>query len=322
MMQGWQWNGRRRHARFRRFRWDRLALVILSAALIVFGIVKLAGYGADYAASRQTADELKQAYQETTPEPMETPAPTASPVPPMPSPTVSQAAPASTPAPEPMLGAVSYPNNPSLKINNRFKALRKENKDIVGWLNLGTLLDEAVVQRDEEYYMTHDALGKKNVNGAIFLDSGISLKTRPYCYILYGHNMKTGAMFGNLRNYENLQFYHANPFISFDSMYEEGRYVIFAVGTINIAERVRNYVDLYLLLSSNIRDRQTAIDTLIKASVHSCTIDVQPDDQLLILVTCVDNVNERRVVAARRVREDETELKKIVERSWKHPTSR
>ena len=34
MMQGWQWNGRRRHARFRRFRWDRLALVILSAALV------------------------------------------------------------------------------------------------------------------------------------------------------------------------------------------------------------------------------------------------------------------------------------------------
>ena len=78
MMQGWQWNGRRRHARFRRFRWDRLALVILSAALIVFGIVKLTGYGADYEASRQTAEELKQAYQEATPEPVETAAPAAS----------------------------------------------------------------------------------------------------------------------------------------------------------------------------------------------------------------------------------------------------
>ena len=35
------------------------------------------------------------------------------------------------------------------------------------------LLDEPVVQRDETFYMNHDALGGKNVNGAIFLDSGI-----------------------------------------------------------------------------------------------------------------------------------------------------
>ena len=64
-----------------------------------------------------------------------------------------------------MLGAAFYPNNPSLKINNRFKALRKQNKDIVGWLSIAGLLDEAVTQRDEDYYMTHDALGKKNVSG-------------------------------------------------------------------------------------------------------------------------------------------------------------
>ena len=152
MMRGGQRNGRRRHARFRRFRWDRLALVILSAALIVFGIAKLAGYGADYAASRQTVDELKQAYQEATPEPVETPAPAASTLPPTPSPTVSQAA--STPAPVAMLGAVSYPNNPNLKINSRFKALRKENKDIVGWLSIANLLDEPVVQRDAVYYFS------------------------------------------------------------------------------------------------------------------------------------------------------------------------
>ncbi len=72
---------------------------------------------------------------------------------------------------------------------------------------MNTLLDEPVMQRDETYYMDHDLLGKPNVNGALFLDSGISLKTRPYSLVIYGHNMKTGAMFGCLRNYENLAFY-------------------------------------------------------------------------------------------------------------------
>lgn len=319
MMRGGQWNGRRRHARFRRFRWDRLALVILSAALIVFGIVKLGSYKADFIASRQTADELKKTYQEATPEPVETAAPAASPVPPAPSPTVFQAA--STPAPVPMLGAVSYPNNPNLKINSRFKALRKENKDIVGWLNIANLLDEPVVQRDAVYYMDHDALGKKNVNGAVFLDSGVSLKTRPYALLLYGHNMKTGAMFGCLRNYENLSFYHNNPFIAFESMYEDGRYVVFAVGSVSIEPQSRHYVDFFSFLSANVQTRQNAIDTLKAASVYSCPMEVLPDDQLLILVTCVEKNEKRRIVAARRIRdgENETELKKIVERSWKKP---
>ena len=40
---------------------------------------------------------------------------------------------------------------------------------------------------------------------------------------------------------------------------------------------------------------------------------------MLILVTCVDKDEERRIVAARRVRdgEDEIELKKLVEKSRK-----
>ena len=37
--------------------------------------------------------------------------------------------------------------------------------------------------------MNHDALGKKNVNGAIFPDSRISPKTWPCTYFLYGHSL-------------------------------------------------------------------------------------------------------------------------------------
>ena len=78
-------------------------------------------------------------------------------------------------------------------------------------------------------------------------------------------------------------------------------------------------MNFYALKSLDIAGRQKAIDALISASVHTCTIDVQPEDQLLVLVTCVDKDVERRVVAARRIRdgEDEKELKMQVERSRK-----
>lgn len=314
---------RRRRSRHRRIYWGRLLVVLLGLIVAVFGLVKLISYGVDLLSSRHTAEELREVYYAdsafdpisvteaptliTTPTPKETPIVT---------PTVTASP---TPSPIPRLPSVSYPNNPKLTVSSRFKALRKESKYIVGWLSIHRMLDEAVMQRDNVYYMDHDALGNPNVNGALFLDSGISLKERPYTYIIYGHNMKSGAMFGSLRNYENSTFYHNDPFITYDTMYETGRYVIFAVGSVSTEEWGRNYVDFYALRSTNIPDRQASIDALISASVHTCTVDVQPEDQLLMLVTCVEKDEDRRVVVARRIRdgEDETELKKLVQKSRK-----
>ena len=325
-MQQWQprkGRTRRYRSRCRSLRWKRVLVALAGLAMFLFGLVKLIGYGVDLLSSRQTSGRLQTIYYaDPTEEPIrmteartDTPAATAEETPAStPTVTVSPA-----PSPVPRLPSVGYPNNPRLTVSSRFKALQKESKYIVGWLTIHKMLDEAVAQRDNVYYLDHDAMGGSNVNGALFLDSAISLKTRPYSYIIYGHNMKSGAMFGSLRNYENSTFYHNDPFITFDTMYETGRYVIFAVGTISTEEGGRNYVDFYALHGLNVPERLAAINALIDASVHTCSIDVQADDQLLVLVTCVEKDEDRRVVAARRIRdgEDEGEIKKLVEKSRK-----
>lgn len=309
----------RRRYRFGRPRWQKWAIILAAGALVIFGGVKLIGYGMDMLSARKTSQELRDVYyHEASPTPEITeitpsPSPIATPGPTVP------ASPVPTQTPAARLPSVSYPDNSKLQISSRFKALQKESKYIVGWLTLGSLLDEPVVQKDNEYFLTRDAKGKENVNGALFLDVAVSLKTRPYTLIIYGHNMKSGAMFGCLRNFENSSYYHNSPFLSFDTMYENGRYVIFTVGNISTEDGVKNSVDFLALMSSNVRQRQTAISALLKASVLTNTIDVQPEDQLLLLVTCVEKDDERRVVAARRVREgeDENELKTLAERSRK-----
>ena len=177
------------------------------------------------------------------------------------------------------------------------------------------MIDEAVTQRDNEYYMDHNAKGEPDVSGAVFLDAIVSLKTRPYALILYGHNMKSGARFGCLRNYENLSFTRNNPFIAFDTLYEDGKYVVFSVGVVSLEESASNYLDFFSLSSRRADERRRAIDVLQKVSLYSGTVDVRLDDQLLILVTCVTNDAERRIVAARRIRdgEDPKELKALTE---------
>ena len=94
-------------------------------------------------------------------------------------------------------------------------------------------------------------------------------------------------------------------------------YIIFSVGIISIEESEPHYLDFFALDSRNVEERRKAIDVLENISIYSNTIDVVPEDQLLILVTCVKKDEERSVVAARRIRDGESqkELKALAEKS-------
>ena len=203
--------------------------------------------------------------------------------------------------------------------NPTLQELQAINPDVCGWLTIDEMIDEAVVQRDNAYYLNRDYRGYHNVNGAIFLEETCDLSTRPYTLMLYGHNMKTGAMFGSLRNYENMTYYRNNPFITFDTAYEDGRYVIFAVSTVSLDRLDDRYVDFAKLNADWIDQRSEALDALMSCSLYRTAPDVTPQDQLLLLITCVDDDEERRVVAARRLRPDETEesLAKAIEATTK-----
>lgn len=326
MQQGWQpprdegvLRGKA-HRKSRRYdvvtsRQKRLALRLCAAGFAVVFIVcavQLISYGVDYFNAKRLSAELRAIYyaqEEETVVPSATPEaqnlPTASAAPAL---AAVTAAPSPTPQAEAtLLASVSYPNNPMALVTSRFKKLQRQNEDIIGWLTVEGMIDEAVVQRDNEFYLRRDYLGYHNVNGAIFLDELCDLRTRPYTLMLYGHNMKTGAMFGNLRNFENLLYYHNNPFITFDTAYEDGRFIVFAAGTISTEPRDSRYVNFAQLLSPVISQRQEALDALQRCSLYASTLDVTPEDQLLLLITCVDDDALRRVVCARRIRTDETE---------------
>ena len=298
---GRRFRGRTWRRRLRGLRWDRVLLLAISSVLCVFGFARLIGYGFDLMGARQAKRKLDALY-ERSPEGTKQVGAAATPLPGDFS-TAEQALPSDLGSD---LSLLPYPGNPVLTVDARFGDVRQKNPDIVGWLFVGGLLREAVVQRDNEYYVTHDAMGRRNRNGAIFLDVNADLSTRPYTLILYGHNMKSGAMFGCLRNYEYAEFCKRHPILTFNTLYEEGRYVLFAVGKVSDRVIDENHVDLFKLSTSlKTEDRQSAIDTLIASSVFPFEVAVRPDDQLLLLVTCTDEAGERRVIAARRLREGE-----------------
>ncbi|MDL2219411.1 class B sortase [Ruminococcaceae bacterium OttesenSCG-928-O06] len=77
------------------------------------------------------------------------------------------------------------------------------NPDYVGWLQIaGAGVDYPVVQgADNTRYLTTTFEGNHNAAGAIFMDSGNTGGFASRHTILYGHNVKSGSMFGSLKNY-------------------------------------------------------------------------------------------------------------------------
>ena len=297
--------------------------VCVSVALITYGAVRLIGYLTDLHNARQTTQELREAVAEAT---------TAGPIPEEPGevtvapPEVTLLPPAETAATGQLMAedtdgaasvsgrlpaaenadevisgklpAVNYPNGYALV--PRIQELRKKSEYIIGWITMDDL-DEPVVHKDNTFFLNHDAMGKKNVNGAIFMDQGTSLLTRPYTILLYGHNMKTGAMFGNLQKYEEFSYCFKHRFLQFDTLYEEGKFEIFAVATISLTPGKAKYIDLAGLQSTDRKTRAAALEALINVSPHGRFNEVDEEDQILLLITCVGDDDERLVVAAKRL---------------------
>ncbi len=292
-------------------KWFLWGAIGLFAAVALYGMIRLAGYGLDWFSSRQTSQELRDIAsraEEKTGNLLEDAdpeinarkdLPTAAPSPaevPMSAAAAGMASTENTA----LLPQVTYPAG--MQVNPKIQALRKKSEYIVGWLTMEGV-DEAVVLRDNTYFLNHDALGHRNDNGALFLDEGTELLNRPYTFLIYGHNMKTGAMFGNLRKFEESSYCYQHRFVQFDTLFETGEYEIFAVSIISLVPGLSRYLSLLDLESPVRSTRRAAIHTLQSLSSVPALTRVSEEDQLLLLITCVGNDDERLVVAARRLEE-------------------
>ena len=95
--------------------------------------------------------------------------------------------------------------------------LRKENSDIVGWLEIdGTNVNYPVLQgEDNSYYMTHNYNKEENTYGSIFLDKDYDWNKPSSNLLIYGHNLQNGSMFHDILNYKEEDYYKKHPIIRF-----------------------------------------------------------------------------------------------------------
>lgn len=190
----------------------------------------------------------------------------------------------------------------------QYRELYALNHDLVGWLLIDSMgVDYPVMQtpEDDEYYLHRDFYGKSNANGQLILDKSSDALTPSYNQIIYGHNMKSGAMFGNLIKYKDLAFWRENRLLEFDNLMEERLYVVVAafygVQPGEDEPGFRYAVDF--------QDEAQYADWMAQVKAEQCYetgVDCRFGDEFVTLSTCAyHRENGRFVVVARRLREGE-----------------
>lgn len=185
--------------------------------------------------------------------------------------------------------------------------LYADNPDLVGILEVvGTDINYPVMQtiNDPEYYLRRDFYGDESTAGTLFVDYRCDIVNPTTNTIIYGHNMRSGTMFGGLKRYLKPDYYQSHKKIIFKTLYEEQEYEIVGVGLSAVGyDDDENYKYYDFINAVTGSELQEFLNTIQSLSVYDETIDISATDKILTLSTCNSYTEDGRMfVVAKRVK--------------------
>jgi len=165
-----------------------------------------------------------------------------------------------------------------------------DNDDIIGRVHIpGTTIDYLVAQgTDNTFYVYHDLHGNRNTAGSIFLDYLADIyNPGDQNWVIYGHNMAREHKFHMLRNYLEEDFFFANRYIYFSTIYADYVFEVFASYVTHIS----------FYYTWNVYDDWAGmIQEFMDRSLFDAGISVTEDDRILTLSTCDHHYRYNRIV--------------------------
>jgi sortase B len=197
-----------------------------------------------------------------------------------------------------------------------YQSIYKENPDFIGWLSIeNTQINYPVMQTlsDENYYLKRGFDKQNNENGCLILDTqslaGVGTKEKyeeapSTNLIIHGHNMKSGAMFGELDLYKDKAYEENHNIICFDTLYEKREYKIIAVFYSEVFKKSDEVFKYYQFFNAtNEEEFQEFYTNIKKLSIYNIDETAQFGDEFITLSTCsYQTDNGRFVVVGKRVK--------------------
>lgn len=179
--------------------------------------------------------------------------------------------------------------NEPIKVD--FSALQKKNKDIVAWIYCdGTYINYPIVQsKDNEYYLHRLVDGSYNSNGTLFIDCNNLSDFSDFNTIVYGHNMRSGAMFGSLEKYKKQSYYDKHPTMTLFT--PNGTYIIELFAGFVTSDTSEIYTQ-----ELNEDNFSSFINNSISKSTFTSDTDIKSIDRIITLSTCSYEYENARYV--------------------------
>jgi len=188
---------------------------------------------------------------------------------------------------------------------DEYKSLYNHNKNLIGWLKIAdTNIDYPVMQTDNnEFYLDHDVNQQSDKNGTLFMDYQCDVLAPSSNFIIYGHNMRSGNMFGNLDKYKSEAYYKEHPVILFDTIYEKGVYQVMYVFNSHIYTEDEITFKYYQMIDiSSEKEFESNMKSMQDISLYNTGVEAVYGEQLLTLSTCDYGEDDGRfVVVAKRI---------------------
>lgn len=171
-----------------------------------------------------------------------------------------------------------------------FEKLKERNKDVIGWLYIpDTKIDEPILKgENNNSYLYTDIDKKSNKAGSVFIDEINKTDFNDDNTIIYGHNMKNGSRFHDIRYYVEQDYSDAHHTV----------YIYLPDGSVNVYDAYASAIieadsDLYQKGINYKKYTQSVIDqSKVKGEVSA---EQKP---LIMLSTCYNGTDNRYVLFA------------------------
>lgn len=183
-----------------------------------------------------------------------------------------------------------------------FDSLKKRNKDTKGWLKVnGTSINHPVVQAEDNDYYVHTTIDREyNFGGWPFFDFRNNLDGKDKNIIIYGHNMRDGTMFHDLRYSFNEEWYNKeeNQIITLHTITETKKYKIFSMYKVPSE-------DYYITTNfNNDLEFKEFLKVIYSRSLINFNKKIDEIEQILTLSTCDYNLKNRIVIHAFEIKDE------------------
>lgn len=188
-------------------------------------------------------------------------------------------------------GKNEFSSNPPKKLPEPY--LQNLNPDYMFWLYIpGTVVNYPVARSAEPgYYLNHTFQGTANPCGSLFVQEEVKNLNHGNT-VVFGHNMKDGSMFADLKNYRNQNFYrsHQTIQIHYKGKWQKGD--IFSC-QIREEEDLRCYQTDFF----DSKEKQEFIDRMKASSLYDIQFQPSAKRPIITLSTCYGR-SKRMIVQA------------------------